>query len=327
MDNGGKTMNKIGFLISTKRNEKRRAILPKDLKGLKNIDYIYFEKGYGSELGIRDEEYTKYGAKIVSKEEIFKCEVICDPKIGDADYLDLFNDPKIFFGYMHAVQNYDITESILKSKSSAIAWEDMFEDGKHVFWKNNQLAGSAAIIHAFPFWGKMPNESKVALIGKGNAALGALNILNKLGADVEIFDRKGESKLKRTFFEYDVIVNALLWDTSRNDHIIYSRDLKKMKDNSLIIDISCDNNGAIESCHPTSIDDPIYEVDSILHYAVDHTPSLFYKSATENFSNELVNYLDIIIENKYLENTCLKNALIIEKGKIIDERINKYQNR
>jgi len=320
-------MNKIGFPISTKKNEKRRAILPIDIMKVDNPNHLYLETGYGDVLGISDEEYSRTGVNIVSKEEVLSCDVICDPKLGDADYLYSFTDSKILFGYMHAVQNIKITNAILETKSTAIAWEDMFEGNKHVFWKNNQLAGSSSILHAFTFFGRMPEECNVALIGKGNAAIGALKILNRLGANVEIFDRKSELRLRNELGNFDVIVNALLWDTSRTDHIIYNKDLKRMKANSFIIDISCDNNGAIESSYPTSITDPTYIYDGILHYAVDHTPSLFYKTATKNFSEEIIKYLDFIITNENLENDCLKDATIIYAGNVLDERINKYQQR
>lgn len=320
-------MNRVGFPISTKKNEKRRGLLPTDIIKLEHPEYLYIEKGYGHTLGISDDDYIKMGANIVSHEEVLDCEAICDPKLGDSNYLFTLNQSKILFGYMHAVQSKDITDAVLKNDSTAIAWEDMFEGEKHIFWKNNELAGSASIVHAFPFYGKTPEECKVALIGKGNVALGALKILNKLGAEVEIFDRKSESRFKSNFNQFDVIVNALLWDTNRKDHILNRDDLKNMKKDSFIIDISCDRNGAIESSVPTSITNPVYSVDGILHYAVDHTPSLFHKTASKIFSEQIVKYLDFIITDKIDEQKCLLDATIIKDGIIVDERINSFQNR
>ncbi len=84
----------------------------------------------------------------------------------------------------------DITEKIVKNKLTAIAWEEMYEEGKHSFWRSNELAGEAAIIHAYSIYGKLPYDTKVALIGKGNTAKGALTTLVRLGANVDIFDRK-----------------------------------------------------------------------------------------------------------------------------------------
>lgn len=92
-----------------------------------------------------------------------------------------------------------------------------------------------------------------------------------MGADVTIYDRKTEKLFQKELSQYDVIVNGILWDTERKDHIIYKSDLKRMKKGAMIIDISCDRNGAVETSIPTSMDQPTYEVDAIVHYVVDHT--------------------------------------------------------
>ncbi|WP_315119272.1 N(5)-(carboxyethyl)ornithine synthase [uncultured Clostridium sp.] len=320
-------MRTIGFLISPKENEKRRAIVPKDILKLKNANMLYFQKGYGEVLGISDEEYIEAGANVVTIEEIFKKDVICDPKIGDGDYLKDLEPNKILFGWVHAVQNRELTDLLLEKKFKCIAWEDMFEDGRHSFWRNNEIAGEAAVIQAFQLHGIFPYNTKVAILGRGNTARGAYRILNGLGADITVYSRNMESLFKKEIGQYDVIVNAVLWDNTRKDHILYRKDLKRMKRNALIIDVSCDNSKAIETSIPTSIENPIYSVDGIVHYAVDHTPSLFYKTSSYELSREVAKYLDAIIEGNENNNKILRSATIISDGKIIDEKISKSQNR
>src|SRR5690606_25611874 len=97
-------------------------------------------------------------------------------------------------------------------------------------------------------------------------ARGALKILTVLGADVTVYDKKTEKLLRKEISKYDVIVNGVLWDVNRTDHVIYKSDLSKMKKGALIIDISCDLNGAVESCIPTTIENPCYVVNGIAHY-------------------------------------------------------------
>ena len=123
------------------------------------------------------------------------------------------------------------------------------------------------------------------------------------------------------------MVNSILWDTTRKDHIIYRDDIKRMKPGAMIVDISCDRAGAIETSIPTTIEKPDYFVEGIRHYVVDHTPSLFYKSSSIDISKEVVKYLDLLIEENELQNTTLKEAHIIEVGRVLDERINRFQNR
>lgn len=320
-------MKSIGFPISLKENEYRRALLPNDVLKIKNRDRLFFEYGYGEKLGFSDSEYISFGANMVSRSEVLCKDVICDPKIGDAEYLDNLKYRQTIFGWVHAVQNKEITDKILDKECTAIAWEDMFENGRHVFWRNNEIAGEAAILHAYSLYGKMPYDTEVAIIGKGNTGRGAYNILKSLGAKVVVYDRKTEKLFNKELYKYDVIVNTILWDTTRKDHIIYKDDLKRMKKDSMIIDISCDNNGGIETSIPTKIEDPIYYVDGVLHYVVDHTPSLYYKTVSKSLSEEISKYIDVIIEGAEDENKILSRAKIIKNGKIIDPRINEFQGR
>ena len=318
-------MKTIGFVIPVKENEKRRVLLPKDIEKIKKKDYLFFEKGYGKILGISDSEYEKVGCNVTSFDEVLKQDIICDPKIGDANYLDRLKEKQIIFGWVHAVKNRDLTDLLLDKKITAIAFEDMFYKNRHVFYKNNILAGEAACYNAINYLGRLPDNLNAAIIGNGNTAHGAYKDLSKLGVNVDIYTRDLEELLKENLSSYDLIVNCVLWDVKRRDHIIYQEDLKKMKKGSMIIDVSCDLNGAIETSHPTTIDNPIYLVDDIIHYAVDHTPSLFYHTFSLECSKIIIDYINDLIEEQ--ENEVLHEATIIKNGKILDQKINDYQER
>lgn len=278
-------MKTVGFPISQKKNEKRRCLIPSDIDNIKNKESIFIEKGYGDVLGYSDEDYLAQGVNVVEQQEVLSKNIICDGKIGDAAYLLQLKN-QIIYGWVHAVQNREITDMLINNNITAYAWEDMFEDGRHSFWRNNEIAGEAAIMHAYTLHGLFPYDTKVAILGRGNIARGALKILTFMGADVTVYDRKTEKLFQKEIGKYDVVVNCILWDTSRTDHIIYKEDLKRMKKGSLIIDVSCDRNGGIETCIPTSMDNPTYEVDGIVHYAVDHTPSIFYKTISKSLRQE-----------------------------------------
>lgn len=316
-------MRTIGFLISDKENELRRAITLEDIKSVNNKKYIYLEKGYGDILGYSDEEFIRQGCNIMEKEKILsECDILCDPKIGDAKYLEKVKE-KIVFGWIHATQNKDILQKLINNKLTAIAWEKMYRDGKHIFYKNNQIAGKAGILHANIFYGEDFRNKKIAILGRGNTAKGCMDILSRLGANIEVFTRKDEKCFIENMTQFDLIVNCVMWDLTRKDHIISKKDLVKLKRNCMIIDISCDRNGAIETSIPTTIESPVYTIDGIQHYVVDHTPSILYKEASKGISKELSMFLDELITDSL--NTTIKNAIIVEKGKIIDEEIISYQ--
>lgn len=318
-------MRTIGFPISHKEHELRRSIVPEHILDTTLAGKIYIEKGYGDVLGIADSVYERAGCKICSREEVLEKDIICDPKIGDAEYLDSLRKGQIIFGWVHATQNREITDKLISNGLTAYAWEKMNEDGRHIFWQNNELAGEAAVIHASQCFGRLPFGTKVAVIGKGNTARGAMRSLNRLGAETVQYDRHTEVLLRKEIGNYDAIVNCVLWDVMRKDHLVYREDLKRMKPGSIIIDVSCDRHGAIETSEPTTIENPIYYVDNICHYVVDHTPSLFYKTFSFNNSEVIQPYI-----KELMTDTCgevLKNSLIFKDGIIIDEEICRFQNR
>ena len=321
-------MKTMGLLISHKNGEKRRALLPEQVKHLAHPELLYFEKGYGESVGYSDDEYISAGAQVVPREEALTCDIITDVKLGDADYLDSLDDKKILFGWAHAVQGVDFTSSVLNHNHTVVAWEEIYEDGRYIFYRNREVAGEAAIMHAFRYSGKMPYDCRVAILGNGQTAKGALRILYGLGAEVDIYPRKFEKLFVKKMFDYDVLVNCVMWDTSRTDRIIYKDDLKKMKPGTLIIDVSCDPHLEIETSHPTTIDDPVYTVDGVIHYAVDNTPAMYPITVTKVLSEGIAKYVDILVSeeiDQFPEN--LKKATQIIDGHILDERIMEFRNK
>lgn len=316
-------MARIGFPISTKENEKRRDLLPRDLSTIRKVENLVFEEGYGDVLGYSDKDYSSCGATVTDRSEIFRCPIICNAKPMVQD--EYFQPGKTLFGWIHAVQGRQITDLLVNNRMTAIAWEEMFEGGRHSFWRNNEISGEAAVNHAFFCWGRLPYESKVAVIGRGNVARGALRILERFGCNVIVYDRKTSHLLISEIGRYDVIVNAVLWDVFRKDHLVYEEDLKKMKPGSLIIDISCDEAMGIETTHATTIDDPVYWCHNILHYAVDHTPTLYYKTASESISEAVAKFINDLVEER--PNKVIEDATIIRCGEILDQKIICFQNR
>ena len=219
-------MKTIGFPISHKENEYRRALIPNDISKIVNRKNIFIEFDYGKVLGFSDNDFRDLGVNVVSREVVLQQDIICDPKIGDADYVRNLSSQTIF-GWIHAVQNRQITDILMNHKLTAYAWEEMIYKGRHLFWENNEIAGEAAVIHAFQCYGILPRKTKVAILGKGNIARGAQRALICFGAEITVYDRKTESLLREELSKYDVVINAILWDIRRKDHIIYLENLKK----------------------------------------------------------------------------------------------------
>ncbi|MBO4358550.1 MAG: N(5)-(carboxyethyl)ornithine synthase [Erysipelotrichaceae bacterium] len=318
-------MKTLGFLISHKPDEKRRALLPRDLLNVVNEEQIYVEKGYGKSLRIEDFDYENFNAKVADREEVLRCDCLVDVKLGDGDFLDEIEDGKMLIGWAHALQKTDFTTKCMEAKHTVLAWENIVQDGRYIFYRNRELAGEAGVLQAFTYLGKMPYECRVAILGNGQTARGAMRILHGLGATVDVYPRKLEGLFRKKMYEYDVLVNCIMWDTSREDHIIYRDDLKKFRPGTMIIDISCDPGMEIETARPTTISDPVYEIDGVIHYEVDNTPAMFPYTVSEILSYNFSTYLDGIIIGEMAEE--LEKAVVIKDGIILDQSIIDYRKK
>ncbi|MCC7145464.1 MAG: hypothetical protein IT443_03390 [Phycisphaeraceae bacterium] len=318
-----KATNKIGFPMPLKEHEYRRALLPEDIISLPDAGRLVFEEGYGRTMGRSDQSYRAAGAIVADRPTVCACPIICNAKPLATD--EYYGPGKTLFGWVHAVQGRAITDVLVSHGMTAIAWEDMFEGGRHAFWRNNEISGEAAVAHACLQWGRLPYGRLAAVIGRGNAAHGVVRALERSGCCVTIYDRKTVGLLRQEIGRYDILVNAVLWDVFRTDHLVYDQDLDRMKPGSLIIDVSCDEHMGIQSSRPTTIADPVYWYRGILHYAVDHTPALYFQSATESISEVVARYISQLVHDE--PDQVLEEATVIHKGVILDPRIVRYQHR
>lgn len=316
---------RMGFLKSEKSGEKRIAILPQDLIHVAHCEQLYIEEGYASDFHIDDEEYRDYGCHVVRKEEVLQMDILCDPKIGEASWIEKLPKHKVLFGWIHAGADEKLTSTLLKQEHTCYAWEDMYEMGRHIFWKNNQIAGGGGVLNALQYTGWLPYGKKAAIIGRGDVAIGSYHMLSNLGADVTMYSRQQEALFQKEVGMMDIIVMAIRWDQAREDHILTDAMLEKLKKDAIVIDVSADANGSIEHSITTSIDHPVYYLYKTQIYSVNNIPSIFYKSATVDISSTIAPYIDQLLTNQ--DNDTLNHCKIISNGCILDERIKTAQHR
>jgi len=320
-------MRDIGFVISHKENERRRALTPAQVTMLGTPGALCFETGFGDVLGCSDADYEIAGARIVSREEAWSREVVCSLKAPTIEEHGLVSEGQVLFGWIHAVQNRDVTDLMLERRMTGIAWEEMFRDGRYLFQRNRELTGEAGVIHALLCCGRMAVGLDAAVVGYGNVGRAAAGTLRALGANVEAYDIDDEERFRREFPRFDVIVISVLWDVFRGDRLLYREDLSRMKEGAMIVDLSCDHEMEVETSHPTTIEDPVYVVDGITHYAVDHVPALVWKSATDSIGKALCPYVDALVGAREEDDEVLRAATVVRRGVIVDERISTYQGR
>ena len=248
-----------------------------------------------------------------------------------------------------------MTQELLKNKVIGIAYEDVTDkDGQFpLLSPMSELAGKGGFLAALHY-GQTIHGGKgiifsriggvetpiVTIIGCGHTGLGAAEIAANLGNRIRMLDLSKEkmdeiktklpanveflysnrSNLLKCLKETDVLLNCTIWDKTRKDHLVYKGDLKLMKKHAMIIDVACDENGAIETCRTTTHDNPIYYEEGIMHYCVDNIPSAFAQTASTNLSNATLPYAmqiaDKGCEKALKENKFLLKGLTCYKGKL-----------
>jgi alanine dehydrogenase len=237
----------------------------------------------------------------------------------------------------------------------------------HVFHKNNELAGYCSVLHAMTLTGRTGSYGRrlrAVVIGFGATARGAVSALNALDVhDVDVlthrsvaavaapihsarivhFDNDGTTAelshavtenatvaLAPFLAEHDVIVNCVLQDIDAPQIFMTDADLNSMTPGTLIVDVSCDEGMAFSWARPTTFNDPTFIVgDNVLYYAVDHSPSYLWNSATWENSEALLPFLGTILggPDAWDADPTIRRAIEIHNGVVQNPTILSFQGR
>jgi alanine dehydrogenase len=353
---------RIGIPREIKAGEGRVALLPAHVQQLTSAGHtLVVEKNAGALSGGSDKDYSAAGASIVDNgsnvyaaaELIVKVKEILPPEY---DYL---RPEHIIFTNIHGAADRPQLGRLLEVGLVAIAAEETHEYGS----PNSVLAGEVGAFegvrlvlaphggtgrHFMRHFGAAPAFAVV--IGLGGVGRGALRTLLGLGltvvgldisaaaqkeAALTWYDRGFSADTIERLSEYlgqaDLVVNCVLWDKSRDDHLLTRVMLKQMKPRAVIVDISCDPAGAIETSRPTSWEDPVYEVEGIRHFCVDNIPGAVPVAASAGYANAILPFVQLIAANGALEacrrNRWLARGLTVANGVLTLEEAASVQNR
>ena len=263
------------------------------------------------------------------------------------------------------------SQKAIDKKLTLIAWEAMFkwsnagEKLMHVFYRNNEIAGYAAVHHALSLYGmdgNYGNNLSAGIISYGSVSRGVINALKLRGYhDIMVYSRRPSEEIKdkqlnisfKRFFtdgneifihnengvhtpfidhlsKHDIICNGILQNPLAPINFITRQNLHKIKDNALIIDISCDEGMGFFFARPTSFKDPSFLIErNIKYYAVDHVPSFLHEAASYEISIALLPYLKVIHGGPKAckNNETISKAIEIQDGIILNPAILKFQKR
>jgi alanine dehydrogenase len=360
---------------SRKPDERRQAIHPGHLDRI-DADLrarMLFEHGYGDALGSSDQEIGPLVGGLRSREELFaQSDVLLLPK-PLADDLETLRPGQVVWGWPHCVQDRRMTQLAIDRRVTLIAWEAMNHwsaNGdfvRHVFHKNNEMAGYCSVLHTFSLLGISGDYGRplsAAVISFGATARGAIRALSALGVDevsvltqrpVAAVDarfaevrmlqfapdpdkpgrtlahgRREPAPLVEVLAEHDVVVNCILQDTDAPLMFVMNDDLGRFRPGTLFVDVSCDEGMAFEWARPTSFAEPILAVEQgMRYYAVDHSPSYLWDAATWENSAALLPYLPIVMAGPpaWDADETIRRAIEIREGIVENPRILSFQGR
>jgi alanine dehydrogenase len=358
----------IGTPKEIKNNEYRVAVAPDGVKEfVQHGHQVLIEKEAGIGSGFSDEDYKQAGAQIVCKDELFKrAEMIYKVKEFLPEEFKYLREGMVVFTYIHSNAFREQTDAFIRSKVVGISYEDIEDEAGNfpLLKPMSEIAGKGGMLMGLQYAQKINGGNgvmlarvhgvrtpEITIIGAGVAGLGAAEIASNLGNKVIILDidldRLEKAKqilppnvellysnaknLEASLMRSDVLVNCILWPKWRKDHLVNREMLRMMKSNALIVDVSCDEGGAIETCRATSHDNPVYVEEGIMHYCVDNIPAAFPQTSTYSLCNATLPYALEIADKGYkkalMENKCLRKGLSFYFGELTLEETGRKQNR
>ena len=367
---------KFGVIGTSKKEDERRIpIHPEHLMRLPEQirRQLIFEEGYGEPFDISDSEMADQSGGVATRHELLAgIGNVILPKPVLADFEEL-REGGILWGYPHCVQQRSHTQVAIDRKQTLIAFEDMFvwgphgQIGRHTFYKNNEMAGYCAVLHALQLKGidgHYCNQRKVLIFSFGAVSRGAIYALKARGfRDIticiqrpdhqvreEVLDchyiriREGnEGEARMLAVEHDgtvqplthlinqseIIVNGILQEPDHPILFVAEDDVSHLKPGCLIIDVSCDEGMGFFFAKPTTFKNPMFKIGKVDYYAVDHTPSYLWESASRSISAALVVHLPTVLAGyeSWQKSETIRQAINIDASIIQKPNIISFQNR
>lgn len=349
----------IGVPKEIKNNENRVALTPAGAKELvKRGHKIYVQATAGIGSGFADEEYADAGADILPTiEDVYSiAEMIMKVKEPIASEYGLIKKDQLVFTYFHFASSEPLTDAMIESGSVCLAYETVEKADRSLplLVPMSEVAGRMAIQEGAKYLekpmggrgillGGVPGvrPAKVLILGGGVVGTNAAKMAAGLGADVTIMDislprlrylddvmaanvntfMSNEYNIRSLLDSHDLIVGAVLIPGAKAPHLITRDMLKEMKPGTVVVDVAVDQGGCIETCKPTTHEDPTYFVDEVLHYCVANMPGAVPYTSTLALTNATLPYA-IQLASKGWKQACseneeLKKGLNIVEGRVV----------
>jgi alanine dehydrogenase len=344
----------IGVLKENKPNEARVIVVPNGASELVRQGHkVLVQKGAGELSGFSDEDYVKAGAELRdTMADIYKeAEMVAKVKEILPDEYEMLREDQIVFGCLHPAAHPEEVEVLMKKKVTGFTAEDSHRFGSpncEVAGKMGALMGIQCLTTQMGGSGKLvcgmggAPGIRAIVLGAGIVGMGAIDILASLGAQVTVMDIQvgvlrdiqykyknvqtafsNQANIRELLPETDLIINAVKWPKQRTDHLVSKDMLKLMRKGSVIVDVSADIGGAIETYQPTTHENPTYVIDGVVHYGVDNIPAAVPQTTSIAYAAVILPHLQAIANLGCAEacrrDAYLRRSLTLYKGVLCHE--------
>lgn len=353
----------IGVPKEIKNNENRVAVDPSGVVELtKNGHEVYVQSTAGEGSGFPDDFYIQAGAKILPTiEAVYEiAEMIIKVKEPIEPEYKLCKKGQLIFTYFHFASYEPLTKAMMESGAVCLAYETVEKADRSLplLVPMSEVAGRMAVQEGAKYLekpmlgrgillGGVPGvrPAKVMILGGGVVGTNAAKMAAGMGADVTILDlslprlrylddimpanvntfMSSEYNIRELISSHDLIIGAVLIPGKKAPHLITRDMLKEMRPGTVLVDVAVDQGGCIETCKPTTHQDPIFIIDDVVHYCVANMPGAVPYTSTLALTNATLPYA-MQLANKGWKQACIDNpelklGLNVIDGKIVYEGV------
>ena len=322
----------IGVPKEIKNQEFRVALLPSAAYQLiKRGHTVVVESGAGVGAGYPDKDYAAAGATLVDSHAAVFEQAGLVVKVKEplpAEY-PLLRSGQLLFTYLHLAPNRTLTDALLKSGVTGIAYETIEVNRRlPLLEPMSEIAGRMSVLVGGYFLAKHHGGSgvllggvpgvlpgKVVVLGGGASGVNAARMAQGLGADVTILEvdlermrflditlhtahtlYSSEAHLMELLHDVDLLIGAVLVPGAKAPKLINREMLRRMRPGSVLVDIAIDQGGCAETSRPTTHDNPVYVEEGVTHYCVANMPGAYARTATQALTNVTYRYIELLAD-------------------------------
>ncbi|WP_350283857.1 alanine dehydrogenase [Nitrosomonas sp.] len=346
----------IGLPKETKTDEYRVGLTPGSVHTLVGHGHrVLVETGAGSGSVISDQDYRAAGAEIVAHaEDAWAAELVVKVKEPTEPEYQYLRKDLLLFTYLHLASNRTLTEKLLATGVSAIAYETVqtASGALPLLTPMSEVAGRMAVQIGATYllktqggrgvlMGGVPGvaPANVVILGAGVVGANAATVAAGMGAMVTTLDINHDRlkalddrfsgrlqtrycdtvNVRQAVYEADLVIGAILIPGGRSPWLVTREMLPQMRTGSVIVDVAVDQGGCVETTRPTTHSNPIFEVNGVLHYCVANMPGAVPRTSTFALNNQTASYVAMLANNGLAalrNNQTLMNGLNTHRGQV-----------